>query len=87
MSYFDPNKIEIIIKAIKEADRGLFFIADYEKQAINVIKLLEKSGYRILPVQPTKDMIKIGVNTIKLGTNDPENLVKEIFSSMLKEVK
>lgn len=77
------NKYKIIRKAIEDADRGLFFVADHGKQTLNVIKQLELNGFRIVPYVPDKKMISTAIDAIKFGTNDPAELVKEIYQKML----
>jgi hypothetical protein len=76
---------KIIKKAISDKDRGLFFIADYNKQAINVIHNLEKNGYRIVKYEPTESMIDEGVKTISMGTNNSRELVEKIYQAMISE--
>lgn len=33
---------------------------------------IESAGYRIVPVEPTEEMVGIGVSTVRVGANDRE---------------
>ncbi|OJV13856.1 MAG: hypothetical protein BGO27_08160 [Alphaproteobacteria bacterium 33-17] len=76
----------IVRDAIKEVDRGLFFIADHNKQAYNVIKSLEMSGFMIVPKSPNDDMLAAGKERISYGLTSSKDLVKQIYESMINVI-
>lgn len=84
MAFYDPELVKLIKNALKEVDRGLFFIADYEKQALNVLKTLEINGYRLLPLEPNQNMVTQGVKAVKVGTTESDKLVTEIYKNMVE---
>jgi hypothetical protein len=71
-----------IASAIKKADSSYFF-EDYSKQAGAVLKVLEKEGYALLPLEPNSDMIKSGLDSITSGSIKPEKLVTKIYAAMI----
>lgn len=82
----EKDCFNIIKKAIKEADRGLFFVADYEKQAFNVIKMLELSGYKIIPKAPSQKMLEKGRECVNYGITSPKGLVRKIYEAMINAI-
>jgi hypothetical protein len=80
----DADIINIITNAIKKADRGYFFFADYHRQALNVLLTLKKSGMVIMPKNPSDEMIEAGTEQIKIGPARPKELIKEIYDAMVK---
>lgn len=77
---------DIVKSAIKEVDRGYFFVADYNKQAYNVIKMLEQSGYTIVPKNPNDSMLTAGKEKINFGLTSSKELVKQIYESMINAI-
>jgi hypothetical protein len=77
------TKAKIISDAIKKADSTYFF-EDYGKQAVAVMKALEKSGYKIVKSEPTKEMIKQGVWAINMGQIDARELAKDVYLKMIE---
>ncbi len=82
----DKNLREAIAKAIKKADNSYFF-ENYSKQAAAVLACLEKEGYAMLPLKPSEEMIKIGLDNIPNGRVKPEKLVENIYLAMIKAAK
>jgi len=76
-------KAQIISNAIKKADTTYFF-EDYTKQAVAVLKALEKNGYKIVKSYPTKEMIKQGVWAINMGQIDARELAKDVYLKMIE---
>lgn len=76
---------DTIARAIKKADKSYFF-ENYSKQAKAVITELEKSGYKIVPIRPTADMVKAGSDAIVGGKVKPSNHVQTIYHIMLHSV-
>jgi hypothetical protein len=74
---------QLILSAIKEADRGLFFMADHHLQVLNIIKKLEINGYRIVPTNPAKEKIDKAAKKINIGLNDPNQLVTTIYKTII----
>lgn len=77
---------KLIYSAIKDADRGLFFVADYNKQAYNVIKTLETSGFKIVPKNPSDTMLLAGKEQINYGLTSSKELVRQIYENMINAV-
>ncbi|MBN8828401.1 MAG: hypothetical protein J0H68_06820 [Sphingobacteriia bacterium] len=83
MFFLKNNELLSIIKhAISNADRGLFFVADYEKQALNVLKELDKAGFKVVPKNPSDNMVNAGRECISYGITNPKELVKQIYEKM-----
>lgn len=76
------NKIKLIANAIKKADNTYFF-ENYSKQARSVLTSLENNGYKIVPNEPTKEMIKSGVWAISLGKIDAREFAKSVYKKMI----
>jgi len=74
----------IILQAIKEADRNLFFIADHHAQSHNVVKKLVEAGYVILPRELTAKMKEKAMEEIKFGPQKPSDLVKAIYKAIIQ---
>jgi hypothetical protein len=72
-----------IAETIKKADSSYFF-EDYTKQANAVMEVMVKEGYKIVPLQPTEEMIKIGLDNLPSGRVKPEELIKRIYTAMVK---
>lgn len=73
---------DLISNSIKESDKTIFF-ENYSQQARSVLLTLEKNGYKIIPSEPTDQMIKIAVKSIELGTVDARSLAKKIYKDMI----
>ena len=80
----EKNLRETIAKAIKKADSSYFF-ENYSKQAQAVLSVLEKEGYALLPLEPTEEMIRVGLDNIPSGRVKPEKLVENIYVGMVKK--
>lgn len=72
-----------IASAIQQADTSYFF-EDYSKQALAVLRVLERNGYAIVPKDPTEEMIKAGSDAILPGKVKPDALVRHVYTSMAK---
>ena len=77
------NLTKTIAQAIKNEDKTYFF-EDYTKQAKAVLKVLHKSGYVLVPKEPSAEMIKAGVLAINLGIVDAKVLAKEVYQQMIE---
>lgn len=73
---------KIIASAIKKSDKTYFF-ENYIKQADSVIKALEYNGFKIVPKEPTDNMISSGVWSINLGLIDAKKLAKKVYQEMI----
>lgn len=73
-----------IAEAIKEADKSYFF-EDYSKQARAVLEVMVQEGFAIVPLQPTEEMLKTGLDNLPSGRVKPEELIKRIYIAMVKE--
>lgn len=73
-----------IAEAIKEADKSYFF-EDYSKQARAVLEVMVQEGFAIVPLQPTEEMLKTGLDNLPSGRVKPEELIKRIYTAMVKE--
>lgn len=75
-----------IAQAIRKADKSYFW-ENYTKQARSVLKELEKAGYVIAPIIPTKEMIKEGSDAIIGGKVKPSTHVTDIYQVMISAVE
>jgi len=79
-----PIKSEIAA-AIKAADRS-FFNENYNKQAEEVIKILRKKGYAIVPIQPDEDSIKDVADNIPSGRMNKYELMRALYAKFLEKL-
>ncbi|MCC2646362.1 MAG: hypothetical protein K0R02_427 [Rickettsiaceae bacterium] len=75
--------ISIIAKAIERADKSYFF-ENYTNQAQAVVQELNKAGLVIVPIEPDEKMINAGVASIVYGRSKPSAIVKDVYSTMVK---
>jgi thiamine biosynthesis lipoprotein ApbE len=78
-----PRLTDQIAAAIKDADKRYFF-EDYTKQAKSVISALNQAGYAVVPAEPTPEMLEAAKTALTYGAQRPADLVKTIWSSMVK---
>lgn len=74
-----------IAEAIKVADSSYFF-EDYTKQARAVLDVMVQEGFAIVPLKPTEEMIKDGLDQVYSGRVKPEELVTRVYTAMVKAV-
>ncbi len=77
---------DTIAVAIKKADKSYFF-ENYSDQASEVLRVLDRKGYIVIPRDPTEDMVKAGADSIASGQVKPDALVKQVFGTMLNAWK
>jgi len=75
-----------IASAIKAADWRLF-LEDYGKQAEAVLLALRKSGYAVVPVEPSKEMLRAGSKALEYGEATKSDAITAIYKAMVKEGK
>lgn len=72
----------IMARAIKKADTRYFF-EDYTKQANAAIKALNRAGYAIVPIHPTRDQVKAAVDALQYGVNRTQSVVEPVYRAMI----
>ncbi|WP_425403089.1 hypothetical protein [Hwanghaeella sp.] len=72
----------VIAKAIQSVD-WTFFNENYNRQAEEVVRALNKSGYAIVPRQPSKDMVDAGREAIEIGQHLPSAVAGVVFNAMV----
>ena len=77
---------DMIARAIRKADKSYFW-ENYTKQARAVLKELQKEGYVIAPITPSKEMIKAGSDAIIGGKVRPSTHVTDVYQSMIEVVE
>ena len=75
-----------IAQAIRKADKSYFW-ENYTKQARSVLKALEKAGYVVAPITPSKEMVKAGSDAIIGGKVKPSTHVTDIYQVMISAVE
>jgi len=75
-----------IASAIKAADWRLF-LEDYNKQAEAVLLALRQSGYAVVPVEPSKEMLRAGAKALEYGESSKSDAITAIYKAMVKEGK
>jgi hypothetical protein len=81
-----PRLADTIAEAIRKADKRYFF-EDYSTQADAVLAALKKAGLRIVPLEPTPDMIEAGKNGMKYGTQRPGDMLRALYQTMIGAAK
>ncbi len=72
----------VIADAIKDSDKSYFF-EDYSVQSKAVLNAIKKSGYVIVPANPSEEMIEAGTKAISTGHVKPTEHVKNVYQTML----
>lgn len=72
-----------IARAIKSADKTYFF-ENYSKQARSVLRDLEKAGFRIVPIEPTVDMVEAAKDNLLYGVGKASELCRATWINMVK---
>ena len=75
-----------IASAIKAADWRLF-LEDYNKQADAVLKALRRSGYVVVPLEPSTEMLRAGSKALEYGQSSKSDAIVAIYKAMIKEGK
>ncbi len=78
----DNRAYMIMAQAIKKADTRYFF-EDYTKQANAAIKALNRAGYAIVPIHPTRDQVKAAVDALQYGINRTQSVVEPVYRAMI----
>lgn len=73
---------DIIAKAIQSVD-WTFFNENYSRQAEEVVRALNRSGYAIVPREPSKDMVEAGREAIEVGQHLPSAVAGVVFDAMI----
>lgn len=74
---------QIVAKAIQSMD-WTFFNENYNRQAEEVVRLLNRSGYAIVPKVPTEDMVAAGREAIEIGQHLPSKVAGVVFDAMVE---
>ncbi len=74
---------EVIAKAIQSVD-WTFFNENYNRQAEEVVRALNRSGYAIVPRAPSKDMVDAGREAIEIGQHLPSAVAGVVFDAMVE---
>lgn len=77
---------ELIAQAIQEADRS-YFNENYAKQAAAVLTALKKSGYEVVPLQPSDDFVEFVHKNMPFGRLRPSELIRLLYTLMVQNVK
>ena len=75
---------DLIARSIRDVDWTLFN-ENYNKQAEEVVRCLNRAGYAIVPRQPSRDMIEAGREAIEIGQTRPTKVATSIFQAMVEE--
>ena len=73
---------DLIAKAIQSVD-WTFFNENYNRQAEEVVRALNKAGYAIIPRTPSDDMIAAGREAIEIGQHLPSKVAGVVFDAMI----
>lgn len=76
----------LIAMAIKEADRS-YFNEDYFKQAGNVLAVLQRSGYTVVPLRPSEKLIKYMEENLPFGRHKPNQWLSAIYNLMITNAR
>lgn len=74
---------DLIAKAIRDVDWTLFN-ENYNRQAEEVVRCLNRAGYAIVPRNPTRDMVDAGREAIEIGQTRPMKVATSIYQSMVE---
>lgn len=74
---------DLIARSIRDVDWTLFN-ENYNKQAEEVVRCLNRAGYAIVPRNPSRDMIEAGREAIEIGQTRPTKVATSIFQSMVE---
>ena len=80
------NLVATIGAAIKSADTS-FFNEDYAKQGAEVISVLRREGFEIVPKQPSEELIDYMVENMPFGQMKPEQLMRELHILMVENAR
>lgn len=72
------NLVAIIAGAIRQADTR-FFNEDYAKQAAEVISVLRREGFEIIPKTASDEIVDYLVDNMPYGQMKPEALMAELY--------
>jgi hypothetical protein len=75
-----------IADAIQKADSSYFF-EDYSKQAASVMKILEASGFRLIPKEIDPAIFKQVAENMRTGRMKPEQHVQSVFEHVLSLIE
>lgn len=73
---------DVIAKAIQSVD-WTFFNENYNRQAEEVVRALNRSGYAIVPRMPSKQMVEAGREAIEIGQHLPSAVAGVVFDAMV----
>ncbi|RVU36837.1 hypothetical protein EOI86_16880 [Hwanghaeella grinnelliae] len=73
---------DVIAKAIQSVD-WTFFNENYNRQAEEVVRALNRSGYAIVPRAPSKQMVEAGREAIEIGQHLPSAVAGVVFDAMV----
>jgi len=74
---------ELIAKAIQSVD-WTFFNENYNRQAEEVVRTLNRAGYAIVPRSPSEDMVAAGKEAIEIGQHLPSKVAGVVFDAMVE---
>ena len=80
------NLVGTIAGAIKTADKS-FFNEDYSKQGAEVISVLRREGFEIIPKQPSEELLEYLVDNMPMGQMKPEQLMKELYTIIAENAR
>jgi len=72
-----------IAEAIQKADSSYFF-EDYSKQAQAVMKIIENSGFRLMPKDIEDTFFKEVADAMRMGKMKPEEHVKDVYFTIMR---
>lgn len=75
--------IDTIAHAIRAADSSYFF-EDYTKQAMAVIRALQKAGLGVVPLRADEGMIEAGSQAVLSGRVKPSDHVRTVYEAMVR---
>ncbi|HYD32698.1 MAG TPA: hypothetical protein VEB64_17795 [Azospirillaceae bacterium] len=78
--------LELVALAIKDADRSIFN-EDYLKQAQAVLTAVNKSGYEIVPRQPSEEFIKYVDDNLPFGRHKPSEWLAHLYVLMVANAR
>jgi hypothetical protein len=80
------NLVATIGGAIKSADTS-FFNEDYGKQGAEVISVLRREGFEIVPKKPSEELLEYLVDNMPFGQMKPEQLMREIYTLIVDNAR
>ncbi len=79
----DRDVNQIVARAIRSAD-WTFFNENYNRQAEEVVRALNRAGYVIMPQTPTETMSAAGRDAIEIGQYRPSAVAGVVYEAMVE---